>query len=203
MPTNTYTMASGLDDYMLATGSNGPTDPYPPIGAVAPGDNDWNWTTNEFHVTLGYTVRVCLVRWDTSDLPSREKLVAAKLRVFLQLEAAVDGKKLVGESYAFTRVSADYTHFVGNGAINGFTVQNAVRNGTFVDIPIDDLDTINVDGFTSYRLGMEAGAPSNANYFIFSAYEDAAVGTEPQLIVDFDTTPPANPTGLTATLLGG
>lgn len=186
MPTNTYTITSALDDYFAQMTSNTTSDPYPPIVGPSAADNAYNWTTNEDHVTAGFTVRMCLVRWDTSDLPNNAIILSAKMRVYVISEIAFDGKKLIGEPYVFSRSAADYTHYVGNSAINGFPLVNATRNNTFVEVPLDGLHAINTTGYTSLRLGIESGEPTSGNYFIFSAYEDTGgLTTAPQLIVEY------------------
>lgn len=206
MPTNTYTLAAAVDDVFWQAGSNTTSDPYPPVGTVNGGDNALNWTTNEDHVTQGFTVRMCLVRWDTSNLPDTAIILSAKMRVLVNNEASQDSKKLIGEPYVFLRNGTDYTHYVGNSAINGFTLVNGTRNGTWVDVPIDGLHAINTTGYTSLRLGIESGEPTAANFFIFSAYEDTGgVTTAPQLIVDYAAVDPRLHSGydLTSDETGG
>ncbi|MDQ3706622.1 MAG: hypothetical protein M3437_15660, partial [Chloroflexota bacterium] len=111
--------------------------------------------------------------------------------------------------YAWTPSTSDFTQLAPNDAHAGTVLTTVNANSTTYGFALGNLSNISLTGDTFLRGTVTQrasnAAPSGFNMFDIASFEHATL-QEPRLVVDYvssDVTPPANPTGLTATVVSG
>lgn len=123
-------------------------------------------------------IAVTLMRYNTSALPHNAAIESAYLRL---LVAGPTQGTIVGEYYADWPIeNTDGTSSLPT--VPAFTFsQPTFPEQSLVDVPIEDLSGIQLDGYTGFRLH----AGSSGDSLTFAAYES---GNSPLLVVNFSTT---------------
>ncbi len=202
-PSTTFNVAVAGDDayvgyYGQATYGTGGTFDTSIILATTNVGIDRTFSGSTFNIYNG------LVRWDTSSLADDVTVTESRVRVYVVNINNADSRSLTADAYTgwpggvptatHYNATAQTTALAGQ-ALSTFTL-NALN-----DIVMDNVAGVSLTGYTSYRFHISGGQPIGLNKLHFASFEHTTQA-EPQLIVTYitDTTPPANPTGLTATV---
>ena len=131
-----------------------------------------------------YGISNGLLRFDTSGLPDDAVITSATLRIYMTAKADGDNRSLAADWYTAWPIDAsDFTSVAGTTAIagvdiTGLTVQSAN------DVPLQNLTSISLTGYTGLRLHVDGGVPAADNVVQFASLEHTT-RPEPQLIITY------------------
>jgi len=201
-PSTTFNVAVSADDkYIFTSGST-----YPPTGGFSSTSTSETITVARWLLSTTHYIYNGFVRFDTSSLADDAVVSGATLRVYITAKGDIDNRNFTADYYtwnAATHTDADHSITAQTGALS--TDITGLTLSADNDLALSNA-TANVSktGYTYLRLHVDGDQPTGSNRISFAAY-DHTTQTEPRLIVDYtvggDTTPPAAPTGLTATVI--
>jgi hypothetical protein len=191
MPTDTFSVsASGDDGYVDAEGSTGST--WPPDLSVTVVTNTVTMYARKFKAAGFTDLILSLLRFDTTTLPDDAVVTAATLRLQIVSVGNVTNRNLVVGYYSSWPIdAADWSGADNPGSDAGSFALTGFSASTEKDLTLTGLSSINVGGYTGFRLGIDGGIPAvdNNNYWVEIATLDHATLTEPQLLVTYDYSP--------------
>lgn len=192
-------VTAGPDDGQIL----GLTTTYPPSRASQGTSTATTFTAQRSRGTH-FTVGNALLRWNTSAcLPPGATVVGARLRVFPVSKQDADDRSLVADWFDWgpTIDLGDYsalaqnTALSRNGGCGGLCDLTVIPLGVETDFTLDNVENINVNGYTYLRLHIDGDQPSGFNRLTIASFESGNE-REPQLIIDYiaDETPPGGDT---------
>ncbi len=200
MPTATFPIAAGADDQVgVISGAS-----YPPANrSFASGNTESfgqrSFYSSEFHVWNG------LWRWDTSALPVAAAITSANLILtVVGYNNDEPNRSAVFDWHDWSALSTTNNIAVDaptTGLAASFDLASAF-NGTLT-LALSGADAnVNRTGFTYLRGHVSGGQPTGINRIIPRAFEfSASAAAKLEVVYEVDTTPPAAPTGLAATVI--
>jgi hypothetical protein len=192
-------LSPGADDGEIL----GLTTTYPPSRA-----SQGNTTATTFSARRSrgthFTVGNALLRWNTADcLPPGATVVGARLRVFPVAKQDADDRSLVADWFDWgpTIDLGDYSAVAQdsalsrNGGCGGLCDLTLIPLAVETDFTLDNVENINVNGYTYLRLHIDGDMPISFNSLSIASFESGN-SREPQLIIDYiaDETPPGGDT---------
>ncbi len=193
--TATFQVASTSETLLLRR--EGAT--WPPTGALFRSATSANvFPGKNLQTGPNYQVENALARWDTSAIPDGDTILSATLRVTVTARTDTNSRSVVGEWYTFDGSDGDHSMTALGGAVSATTIASIPATGVY-DFPLENVFNVNKQGFTGIRLHVTGDEPTGINRMVMAA---GAIVDSPTLIVEHetDTTPPAAPTGLAATV---
>ncbi len=201
MPTATFQIAAGADDQMgIRSGAT-----YPPTGGLffnstnTEAFGERGFLTNEFRIYNG------LWRWDTSSLPAAAAITSANLIFTIAGLNNTDARSAVFDWHDWSglNAAADIAVDAPTTGLAASVSIGSVSLGALTLALNDANANVSRTGFTFLRGHVSGGQPTGLNRIIPRAFEfsaSAAAKLEVEY-TDTDTTPPAAPTGLAATVI--
>lgn len=183
-PSTTFNIAASGDDGRAGSDVVGS---YPPPAYDA--DTTLQAPAAERNFSAGpyYTVRVLLMRWDTSSLPDNAVVSAATLRAYIVGKGDADGRSFAVEWYSSANWpidTGDYTATAANDAHSGTTIAS-IATSADNDFALANLTNINLTGYTGMRCHITGGQPSVGYNYVTMAHYDHTTETEPRLLVTY------------------
>jgi hypothetical protein len=157
MPTTVYEIGMSGDDGDV----RGQSSSYPPAGGDA-----LNTTSSLINVSKNrnssgvYTVRVGIVRFNTSTLPDNANFISARLFLYVTSKDDDSNRNLVGEWYEGGSIDlGDYSNVVLDSAFSAVDI-GSISVGADKAIILQNLSNISKTGYTGIRLHIDGGAPT-------------------------------------------
>lgn len=181
MAQTTFNVAASADDAMIACSSS----TYPP-GTP----NNFSSQTEQIDAVIRrldvatFIVRTAVIRWDTSSLDDAAVIVGATLRLRVNFKSDADSRSLVAEWYSYdgSISDADYASTASSTAHAGTTIAS-ITTGQDNDFALQNLENINLSGYTGIRLHISGGEPTGHNQVDWASFDHTTL-TEPRLIID-------------------
>jgi hypothetical protein len=196
MPTDSFSIGASADDgYFDHWDVTGTPPTYPPTENI----QVWADHTAETFIRCQKkadageaAVHVTLMRFDTSSIPDDATISAAVLKLYVISLNDPEAKNVDVEWYtpsAWPPVDAsDYSLSVGTTA--GSFALSTFTASTVEDLTLSAPSTVSLSGYTTLRMGISGGTPSNAdNYIEFASLDNVSL-VEPRLEVTY-TSPAA------------
>ena len=206
MTTTTFSIAASADDQGLTRYGTG----WPPVDGPDRNSVDTALKVENIYGTATSTNyrTQALLSFNTASIPDTDVVTAATLRGYVIFLNVVYDPSLRGDWYAWDGTSAsDFSNGdLDNNAVSGKALSTFVLNADN-DIALSNPTNVSKTGLTKLRLGLPIGPipPTNNTgpHVHFASFDHTTI-TEARLIVVHgppDTTPPAAPTGLAATVV--
>jgi hypothetical protein len=180
--------ASGDDGQMYKVGNSYPpsSGPYPDVtGALRVGQRRLGSSPYTYYKYRSY------VRFNTTSIPDAANIVAAKLRLYIQVNkvGSVWTIQVRDKAWGDTLEAGDWD---GTGTIRGSRLTSYLpAPPNYIEIDIDPAAIV-VDGYTEFEItssrDINGNQPTGDEWILFYAL-DAALGYEPVLIVTYDFGP--------------
>ncbi len=201
-PSTTFNIAVGGDDAHL--GTSGAT--YGAIASYIINSIATEFATaRELTATPSYVTLNSLARWDTSSLPDTVGVSEVRVRGYVTILNNVDLRSVTADAHTGwsggNPATSSFSFEAQTGALAGKPLSEFTVDA-LNDIVMDNVAGASLTGYTSYRFHISGGQPTGLNRLAFASYEHTTLA-EPQLLITYvpDIIPPANPTGLTATVV--
>jgi hypothetical protein len=166
--TTAFTVAANADDAIASkTGTS-----YPPTGTTGISTTTPNIEPSRTYDGTNYTIRVGLLRWDTSSLPDNAIISEAKLRLYVNTVQNVDSRDLTADWYTWGPVATgDYSETAQTTALSG-TALSGISTGGYREFTLLSPTTVNLTGYTGIRLHISGGSPTGNNYVQTTAHDN-------------------------------
>lgn len=184
-PTTTFNVAASGDDGYAERGQQ---PEYPPPSGI--GDNfniiETLDAVHKIFDDVNYTIRVALMRWDTSSIPNDATITSAVVRLrIVGTAVSDDARDFVAEYYdAGTIDMGDYTDTVTSDAHAGTAIESITVNADN-DFALTNLENISKTGITGLRWHVSGDDPPTLlNDLIWASFDHATLAA-PRLLVDY------------------
>ena len=186
MSTQVFSITAGADDQRIYRNGNS----YPPTGTFTRDTSSELTMPQRAFVSGGVppaAISNSLLRWDTSSIPDGAVPQSASLDlVGWNFKSDANSRSVVGEYYNWDGVNT--TDWAQDAPTTGLAFSKTIASWNATgnnSIPLTNLSGINKTGYTSLRLHISGGTPTDQNYVDIATYEHATK-TEPRLTVTYD-----------------
>lgn len=193
MPTDTFNIATGLDDGRVVLSGAA----WPPVTAGTAATEANIHCEKTQSAGPSFLNNVVLVRWDTSSIPDDATITAATFRGYVTAKISDGARSMSIEYYASSNWpidNADGTVTPGTDAHAGTLISAITLNADNDFALLNPATSISKTDYTGLRIHISGGAPgaSEDNYVEFAALEHATL-VECRLLVTYDLAPAGVP----------
>lgn len=172
MTVTVFTIAAGADDGHVE-GAGVTASGYPPAYDSADPASD-NFRTLSLLSGGSYYYDESLLRFDTSALGAGAVVSAATLTIYALSKVDTDSRSIQGEYHTWTPAmgAGNYTTTPGDTAFTAVTIASITTSAEHV-FTLTNLGSINVTGYTGFRLSVTGAAPTGDNRVTWEGYDAA------------------------------
>jgi hypothetical protein len=192
MPTDTFSIATGLDDGYISRESSTPGE-WPVTGGFFVGDTTTNVMARKAQLTgLGFSdCSVTLLRFDTSSIPDNAVITGATLRLQTIAMGAATGRDIQVGYYASSNWpidSGDWSGADNPGSDAGTFPVSDFAVSTQEDLVLSNPTSVSKTGYTGLLLSVSGAEPnSEDDHRVEWAALEHATELEPRLLVTYTT----------------
>jgi hypothetical protein len=192
MPTDTFSIATGLDDGHVARESASPGE-WPVTGSFSVLDTFTNLIVRKAQFPAFSDCAVALLRFDTSTIPDGATITGATLRLQTLAVGALTDRNIQVGYYASSNWpidSGDWSGADNPGSDAGTFPITDFAVGTQEDLVLSSPTSVSKTGYTGLRISISGAEPIEQNpddYRVEWAALEHATELEPRLLVTYTT----------------